>query len=139
MLIPPPKLELVFPDMVELEIVREVPILKIPAPLTAEFPDMVELEIARVPELLKAPPLPFKLAPETVTPAIERLPPVLMLKMLKLPLLPLMLRVFAPGPVMVRVPAVEASAIAGSGLEREILADPLVNRDEAKTMVSFSG
>ena len=137
LLIPPPKPEAEFPEMVESEIVSEVPWLKMPPPLVAELPEIVEAEIVRTPALLKAPPLPeVKFAPDTVTPEIERLPKLTIEKTLKLPLLALMLRVFAPGPVMVRVPAVVASAMAGSTPVRDIVAGPLVNSEEAKTMVS---
>ena len=90
-----------------------------------------------MPKLLNAPPLPEELfAPETVTPEMDKSPPKAMLKILKLPLLPLMLRVFAPGPVMVRVPAEVAIAMAGSTPVKEIVAGPLVKSEEAKTMVS---
>ena len=137
LLIPPPKPEAEFPEMVESEIVSEVPWLKMPPPLVAELPEIVEAEIVRTPALLKAPPLPeVKFAPDTVTPEIERLPKLTIEKTLKLPLLALMLRVFAPGPVMVRVPAVVASAMAGSTPVKEIVAGPLVKSEEAKTIVS---
>ena len=137
LLIPPPKPEAEFPEMVESEIVSEVPWLKMPPPLVAELPEIVEAEIVRTPALLKAPPLPeVKFAPDTVTPEIERLPKLTIEKTLKLPLLPLMLRVFAPGPVMVRVPAVATSAMAGSTPVRDIVAGPLVKSEESKTIVS---
>ena len=110
-----------------------------PPPLVAELPEIVEVDIVRTPELLKAPPLPEVLAPDTVTPEIKKKPPVATEKILKLPLLPLMLRVFAPGPVRVRVPAVVASAMAGSTPVRDIVAGPLVKSEEAKTMVSLVG
>jgi hypothetical protein len=124
--------------MVELEMVSEVPWLKMPPPPVAELPEIVEADIARTPALLNAPPLPeVKFAPDTVTPEIERLPKLTIEKTLKLPLLALMLSVFAPGPVMVRVPAGEvADAMAGSTPVKDIVAGPLVNSDEAKTMVS---
>ena len=136
---PPPKPEAEFPEMVESEIVSEVPWLKMPPPLVAELPEIVEAEIVRTPALLKAPPLPeVKFAPDTVTPEIERLPKLTIEKTLKLPLLALMLRVFAPGPVMVRVPvpAVATSAMAGSTPVRDIVAGPLVKSEESKTIVS---
>ena len=108
-----------------------------PPPNLAVLPDRVELAMLRVPALLKAPPLlEVLLAPETVTPEIVKLPKLATEKTLKLPLLPLMLRVFAPGPVMVRVPAVATSAMAGSVPVRDIVAGPLVNSEEAKTIVS---
>ena len=108
-----------------------------PPPPVAELPEIVEVEMARTPALLKAPPKPeVKFAPDTVTPEIERLPKLTIEKTLKLPLLALMLRVFAPGPVMVRVPAVATSAMAGSTPVRDIVAGPLVNSEEAKTIVS---
>jgi len=134
---PPPKPDAEFPKMVELEMVR-VPEFQIPPPFKEKLPEIVEAEIVRTPALLKAPPLPeVKFAPDTVTPEIERLPKLTIEKTLKLPLLPLILRVFAPGPVMVRVPAGEvASAIAGSTPVKDIVAGPLVNSEEAKTMVS---
>lgn len=109
--------------MVELETVR-VPLLKIPPPSLlllgpkAELPEMVELETETVPRLLKAPPLPDVFAPDTVTPEMERLPSVLILKILKLrlatPLSPLIVRLEEPGPVMVRVPAVDVATIEGN-------------------------
>ena len=92
------------PERVELETVR-APLLKIPPPkVPAVFPERVELLTVRVPALLKAPPLPLRFAPETVTPEMERFPPVSISKIRKLPLFALMVRVEAPGPVMVRVP-----------------------------------
>ena len=137
---PPPKPEGELPEIVEPEIVSEVPWLKIPPPPDAEFPVIVEAEIKSEPKLLKAPPKPELFAPDTVTPEIVRLPKLATEKTLKLPLLALMLRVFAPGPVMVRVPAGEvASAIAGSTPVRDIVAGPLVKSEEAKTMVSLVG
>ena len=87
-----------------------------PPLLVAELPEMVELETVRVPELLKAPPLLpllMNLAPETVTPDTKRLPPEATVKMLKLPLLPLILRLLAPRPVMVTtLPALMVSGVA---------------------------
>ena len=136
LLIPPPYAEAKFPEIVESEIVSAVPWLKMPPPAIAELPEIVEVEIARTPALLKAPPKPEVFAPDTVTPEIERLPKLTIEKTLKLPLLALMLRVFAPGPVMVRVPAVATSAMAGSTPVRDIVAGPLVNSEEAKTIVS---
>ena len=135
---PPPKPEVELPEIVESEMMSEVPWLKIPPPPVAEFPVIVEAEIKREPKLLKPPPKPEELfAPDTVTPEIVKLPKLATEKTLKLPLLPLILRVFAPGPVMVRVPAGEvASAIAGSTPVKDIVAGPLVNSEEAKTMVS---
>ncbi len=136
---PPPKPEVEFPEIVESEMMSEVPWLKIPPPPDAELPEIVEVAIARIPALLKAPPKLELFAPDTVTPEIVKLPKLATEKTLKLPLFPLILRVFAPGPVMVRVPAVVASAIAGSTPVREIVAGPLVKSEEAKTMVSFVG
>ena len=95
----------------------------------AEFPEMVELEMVRVPEFQIPPPFKEKL-PEIVEAEIVRTP-----ALLKAPPLPEVK--FAPGPVMVRVPAGEvASAIAGSTPVKDIVAGPLVNSEEAKTMVS---
>ena len=133
---PPPKPEVEFPEIVESEIVSEVPWLKMPPPLVAELPEIVEAEIVRTPALLKAPPKPELFAPDTVTPEIVKSPKLATEKTLKLPLLPLILRVFAPGPVMVRVAAEVASAMAGSTPVKDIVAGPLVNSEEAKTMVS---
>ena len=133
---PPPKPEVELPEIVEPEIVSEVPWLKIPPPPDAEFPVIVEAEIKSEPKLLKAPPKPELFAPDTVTPEIVRLPKLATEKTLKLPLLALMLRVFAPGPVIVRVPAVVASAMAGSTPVKDIVAGPLVKSEEAKTIVS---
>ena len=119
---PPPKYLLVFPEIVELETESAVPMLKMPAPLTAEFPVIVDEEIASDPEFLKAPPLPeVKFAPETVDPKRKRLPPVSISKMLKLPLLPLMISEDAPKPLIVNPPAVEDLAIEGSEEVREIV------------------
>jgi len=137
LLMAPPKPEVELPEIVEPEIMSEVPWLKIPPPPDAELPEIVEVEIARTPALLKAPPKPEELfAPDTVTPEIVKSPKLATEKTLKLPLLPLILRVFAPGPVMVRVPAVATSAMAGSVPVRDIVAGPLVKSEEAKTMVS---
>jgi hypothetical protein len=134
---PPPKPEVELPEIVESEMMSEVPWLKMPPPPVAEFPVIVEAEIKREPKLLKPPPKPELFAPDTVTPEIVKSPKLATEKTLKLPLLPLILRVFAPGPVMVRVPAGEvASAIAGSTPVKDIVAGPLVNSEEAKTMVS---
>ena len=110
---PPPKPEVELPEIVEPEMVSEVPWLKIPPPPDAEFPVIVEAEIKSEPKLLKAPPKPELFAPDTVTPEIVRLPKLATEKTLKLPLLALMLRVFAPGPVMVRVPAEVVEAMVG--------------------------
>ena len=136
---PPPNLVVaVLSEMVELAMLR-VPVFQMPPPnpVVAVLPEMVELAMLRVPELLKPPPLlEVLLAPETVTPEMLRLPKLTIEKILKLPLLPLMLSVFAPGPVMVRVPAVATSAMAGSVPVRDIVAGPLVNSEEAKTIVS---
>ena len=118
MRMPPPLLEVVLPEIVELVTVRSPP-FQIPPPpdpkekpplRLAVLPEMLELWTVRVPELLKAPPKPEVWAPETVTPEMERFPPEAMLKILKLrlvlPLSPLMVSEGAPRPVMVTVPAV---------------------------------
>ena len=109
--------------------------LVIPPPVLAVLPETMELETVRVPPLLKPPPEPA-MAPETVTPEIARFPPAEILKILKLrlatPLLPLIVRKEEPGPVMVRVPAVEVLSIAG---KKELSVMPPVI---AKTMVSDS-
>ena len=121
---PPPGPLAELPESVELETVR-VPALKMPPPPDppkleplAELPEMVQLETVRVPALSKAPPLSVVIAPETITPEIERFPPLEIVKILKsrlaLPLLPLMLRLEEPGPMMVRVPAVEVGKIVES-------------------------
>jgi len=108
-----------------------VPEFQIPPPFKEKLPEIVEAEIVRTPALLKAPPLPeVKFAPDTVTPEIERLPKLTIEKTLKLPLLPLILRVFAPGPVMVRVPAVPPPLpLIG------LMALTMVGNAEAKVMV----
>ena len=142
---PPPPLGsvAVLPKMVELDTVRvPVELLLMPPPERAELPERVELEIVRVPLLLKAPPLlalvllKDVMAPETVTPEMARFPPAEIVKILKLrlatPLLPLIVRKEEPGPVMVRVPAVEVLSIAG---KKELSVMPPVI---AKTMVSDS-
>ena len=106
---PPPLLVAVLPESVELAMLR-VPVLKMPPPLlVAELPERVELAMLRVPWLLKAPPLLEVFAPEIVKPEMVRLPPVLMVKILKLPWLPLMIIESKPEalrPLMVTVPAV---------------------------------
>ena len=110
MRMPPPLLEVVLPEIVELVTVRSPPFQIPPPPVPAVLSEMVELLTARLPELLKAPPKPEVWAPETVTPEMERFPPEAMLKILKsrpvLPLLPLILSEEAPRPVIVTVPAV---------------------------------
>ena len=81
----------------------------------------------------------FICAPETVTPEMLRSPPVAMVKMLKLRVellgfvgsLPLMVRVEAPGPVMVTVPAVPPPVIG-------VLALIMVGSVAAKVMVPVS-
>lgn len=88
--------------------------LKIAAPFEAVFPDIVELEIAREPKLENAP----LFAPVTVTPDIVKSPPTLMLKILKFPLLPFMVRDEAPRPLIVTVPAIPALTIEGSAETR---------------------
>jgi len=119
---PPPKPDAEFPEMVELEMVSEVPWLKMPPPPVAEFPVIVEAEIKREPKLLKPPPKPEELfAPDTVTPEMVKLPPVLMVKILKLPWLPLMVSAEAPRPLMVRVPAVLTFKIVGRAAARVIV------------------
>lgn len=139
LLMAPPKPEVELPEIVEPEMVREVPWLKTPPPPDAELPEIVEAEIKSEPKLLKAPPKLELFAPDTVTPEIVKLPKLATEKTLKLPLFPLILRVFAPGPVIVRVPAVVASAIAGRTPVKDIVAGPLVKSEEAKTMVSLVG
>ena len=112
MRMPPPLLEVVLPEIVELVTVRSPP-FQIPPPpdpkekpplRLAVLPEMLELLTVRVPELLKAPPKPEVWAPETVTPEMDKSPPKAMLKILKLPWSPLMVSKEAPRPVMVRVP-----------------------------------
>ena len=124
--IPPPLPPAVLPEMVEFETVR-VPELRMPPPLptfVAVLPEMMELETVRVPTLFKAPPADV-LAPETVTPEMAKFPPAEIVKILKLrlafPLLPLIVRLEEPGPVMVRVPAVEVLSIAGKAELRVML------------------
>ena len=102
-----------------------------------------------MPEFLKAPPSVVALAPETVMPDMLKLPPVAMSKIRKLrkltPLLPLMVRLEAPGPVMVRVPAVPppvigvvASIMIGNCVFNKVMVPaPPENREEAKSMVSL--
>ena len=91
-----------------------VPPYKMPPPLVVvELLFRMELETLRVPALLKAPPLPEEIfAPETFTPEMLRFPPVSISKIRKLPLFALMVRVEAPGPVMVRVPRVPAPTVS---------------------------
>ena len=121
-------------EMVELETMRVPPTLKIPPPLReVVLPEIVELKTVRAPELLKAPPCPeVNIAPEAVTPEMDKFPPEAMLKILKsraeLPLSPLMVREEEPGPLMVRVPAVEAETIVGSAVAEVrvmVLSDPV--------------
>ena len=71
-----------------------------------------------------------KFDPDTVTPEIKRLPPVATEKILKLPLLPLMISEEAPRPVIVRVPAVPPPL-----LMIDVLALTMVGNAEAKVMV----
>lgn len=126
------------PETVELVTVSVPPLLKMPPPppLPATLSEMVESVTVSVPLLLKAPPAPEVFAPETVTPEIVRLPPVVILKMLKLrPALvvpeelskPLMVSEEAPGPVMVRVPAVPVPTT--------VLALTIVGSEEPSVMV----
>ena len=117
----PPPMDAELPEMVELVTVT-VAWFKFkmppPLPLDRELPEMVELVTVRVPALMKPPPPGPEVifAPETVTPEIERLPPTAISKILKFlpltPLFPLMVRVEAPGPVMVRVPRVPAPTVS---------------------------
>ena len=124
---PKPKPAAVLPERVELVRVR-VPAFQTPAPLEAVLPERFELEIARTPELKKAPPLPEELlAPDTVTSEIDRSPPKAMLKTLKTPRLPLMLRLLAPRPVMFTVPAVPP--------ETEVFAATILGNAPARVMV----
>ena len=114
-----------------------------PPTFPPEFPEIKEFVTVRVPRLLKPAPLPVVLAPETVTPEIERLPPEAILKILKLrlvlPLLPLMTRAKAPGPVMVSEPALVVAAIVGSAPDpRVIVLTPFVNSEEAKIISSLA-
>ncbi len=101
-----------------------------PEPLLfAELPEMVESVTVSVPLLLKAPPLLEVCAPETITPEIVRFPPESTLKIQKLPLLPLIVSEEAPGPLMVRVPAVPPPVIG-------VLALTIVgNEEEPRVMV----
>ena len=81
-----------------------------------------------MPKLLNAPPLPEELfAPDTFTPEMDKSPPKAMLKILKLPLLPLMLRLLAPIPVMITVPAEPP--------ETEVFALRIVGNAPARVMV----
>ena len=144
---PPPLLEVVLPEIVELVTVRSPP-FQIPPPpdpkekpplRLAVLPEMLELWTVRVPELLKAPPKPEVWAPETVTPEMERFPLEAMLKILKLPLLPLMISEEALGPVMVSEPAPEVAAIVGSAADKSVIVlAPLVNSEEAKIISSLA-
>ena len=118
--------------------------LKIPPPVfPPELPVIKEFVTVRVPRLLKPAPLLVVLAPETVTPEIARLPPEAILKILKLrlvlPLLPLITRAEAPGPVMVSEPALEVAKISGSAPDPSVMVlAPFVNREEAKIISSFA-
>ena len=108
-----------------------------------EFPEIKEFVTVRVPRLLKPAPLLVVFAPETVTPEIERLPPEAMSKILKLrpvlPLLPLITRAEAPGPVIVSEPALVVDAITGSAPAPSVMVlVPFVNREEAKIISSFA-
>ena len=148
---PPPLLEVVLPEIVELVTVRSPP-FQIPPPpdpkekpplRLAVLPEMLELWTVRGPELLKAPPKPEVWAPETVTPEMERFPPEAMLKILKLPLLPLIISEEALGPVMVSEPALEpaleVAAIVGSTVCRVMVVPaPFVNSEEAKIISSLA-
>ena len=118
--------------------------LKMPPPAhPLEFPEIKEFVTVRVPRLLKPAPLLEVLAPETVTPEIARLPPEAILKILKLrlvlPLLPLITRAEAPGPVMVSEPALVVAKISGSAPDPSVMVlAPFVNREEAKIISSFA-
>ena len=87
-------------------------------------------------------------APETVTSEIERLPPLTISKILKsrvlTPLFPLMVRVEAPGPVMVRVPRatpeinwVALRMVGNCAVNKVMVPAPPENREEAKSIVSL--
>ncbi len=121
---------------------ESVPALKIPAPPNVPetaLPVIKELATARVPELLKAPPLLEVWAPETVTPEMDKSPPEAMLKILKLPWLPLIVNEEALGPVMVSEPAPEVAAIVGRAADpRVIVLAPFVNNEEAKIISSLA-
>ena len=70
---------------------------------------------------------------------MERLPPEAMLKILKLPWLPLIVNEEAPCPVIVRAPALEVAAIVGSAACRVmVVMAPFVNSEEAKIISSLA-
>ena len=141
--IPPPAWVIeVLPEIVVLMTVR-VPQLVIPPPSFAELPVIVELETVKVPAFSMAPPAAVVFAPDKVTPEIARLPPEAMFKIWKLrpltPLLPLMIREEALGPVMVSEPAPEVAAIVGSAADKSVIVlAPLVNNEEAKIISSLA-
>ena len=103
----------VFEEMVELLTLRIPPELRIPPPAKPEvLPEIMELLTVRAPALKNAPPEPATFAPVTVTPEMLRLPPEATEKTLKLPELASMVSEEAAGPVIVNEPADEASAMA---------------------------
>ena len=70
---------------------------------------------------------------------MERFPPEAMLKILKLPWLPLIVNEEAPCPVIVRAPALEVAAIVGSAACRVMVVPaPFVNSEEAKIITSLA-
>ena len=70
---------------------------------------------------------------------MERLPPEAMLKILKLPWLPLIVNEEAPCPVIVKAPALEVAAIVGSAACRVmVVMAPFVNSEEAKIISSLA-
>ncbi len=70
---------------------------------------------------------------------MERFPPEAMLKILKLPWLPLIVNEEAPCPVIVRAPALEVAAIVGSAACRAmVVMAPFVNSEEAKIISSLA-
>ena len=142
MSMPPPN-DAELPKMVEFVTVRMAPLLfSIAPPNVAELLERVELAMLRMPELLKAPPKLVVFAPEIVTPEMDKSLPESILKMLKLrfvsPLSPLMINEEATSPVIVRAPALEVAAIAGSADCRVIVLVPFVNSEDAKTISSLA-
>lgn len=93
-----------------------------------ELDEMLALETESVPALLKPPPLAeVLLAPDTVTPEMVRFPPEAIEKMLKLPLLPLIVSEGAPRPLILRAPMVPP--------EIAVLAFKIVGNAEFKLML----
>ncbi len=136
---PPPAQPAPLFEMVELETER-VPVasLKMPPPVLLDvLLEIATLEMVREPLLKKPPPSPVFCDPETVTPEMVKAPPAATLKILKLPLLPLISSEEIPGPVIVNEPEVEVAAISGKAAPRVIVLTLFRNNEESKIISSL--